>query len=118
MAASIVCVVIALICMCVTMLPNLAHQRLWKTASGVFGFLPVLVLQPWWHWRKRDLRHLAKRVDGRLCPHCAYDISTLDPIGTCPECGGTYDIARDAPLWRKFADPKAPRDATPPPDNT
>lgn len=83
---------------------NLAHRRWWKLAATCVALFPVVVLQPLWFFRTKHLRRLARERQGRLCSHCAYDVSTLDPAGACPECGKPYDIARDAPLWNSFAE--------------
>jgi hypothetical protein len=100
---SIACVVIALVLLAVTALPNLPRPRVWKLATTVIALFPAVVLQPLWHWRKGWLRDLARKNRGRLCTHCAYNVSTLEPAGTCPECGESYDHAADAPLWLAFA---------------
>ncbi len=68
---------------------------------------PILGLTPLWLLRTRRIRRALLKSEGRLCTHCAYDVSTLDPAGTCPECGRPYDIARDAPLWNSFAESKS-----------
>lgn len=83
---------------------NLPNRRWWKLAATCVALFPVVVLQPLWFFRTRHLRRLARERHGLLCPHCAYDVSTLDPAGTCPECGKPYDIARDAPLWNSFVE--------------
>jgi hypothetical protein len=83
---------------------NLPHRRWWKRAAVGVALFPIVVLQPLWVYRTRHLSRLAKQTQGRLCAHCAYDVSTLDPAGTCPECGKAYDIARDAPLWNSFVE--------------
>lgn len=63
------------------------------------GLPPVVVLLPWWWLRTRWIRRALLESQGRLCTHCAYDVSTLDPAGTCPECGKPYDIEKDKVLW-------------------
>ena len=83
---------------------NLPHRRWWKLAAVAVALFPIVVLQPLWVYRTRHLSRLAKETQGRLCANCAYDVSTLDPVGTCPECGKAYDIARDAPLWNSFVE--------------
>lgn len=76
----------------------------YRYGSMVLGLVPVMVVWPWWYVRTRSIRRALLESEGRLCTHCAYDVSTLDPAGTCPECGKPYDIARDAPLWNTFAE--------------
>ena len=83
---------------------NLPHRRWWKFAAMCIALLPVVVLQPWWFLRTRQLRRVAIERQGRLCAHCAYDVSTLAPAGTCPECGKAYDIALDVPLWNSLVE--------------
>jgi hypothetical protein len=63
------------------------------------GLPPIIVLWPWWLFRTRSIRKALLESEGRLCTHCAYDVSTLEPAGTCPECGKPYDIEKDKPLW-------------------
>lgn len=65
----------------------------------VLGLLPILVVWPWWYFRTRSIRKALLESEGRLCTHCAYDVSTLEPSGTCPECGKPYDIEKDKVLW-------------------
>ena len=83
---------------------NLPHRRWWKRAASSIALFPVVVLQPLWFFRTRHLRRFSRERQGRLCSNCAYDVSTLDPSGICPECGMDYDVARDAPLWNSFVD--------------
>ncbi len=49
--------------------------------------------------RRRSIRRSLRESQGRLCTHCAYDVSKLAPSGTCPECGKPYDIEKDKVLW-------------------
>jgi hypothetical protein len=63
------------------------------------GLPPVVVLLPWWFFRTRSIRKALLESEGRLCTHCAYNVSTLAPSGVCPECGKPYDIEKDKPLW-------------------
>ncbi|MCC7389753.1 MAG: hypothetical protein IT431_13405 [Phycisphaerales bacterium] len=60
---------------------------------------PFVVVWPLWLLRTRHIRRALVRSEGRLCTHCAYDVSTLSPAGTCPECGGLYDIEKDRVVW-------------------
>ena len=62
------------------------------------GLTPLLVLTPLWLLRTRHLRRALLESQGRLCTHCAYDVSTLEPSGTCPECGKPYDIEKEKVL--------------------
>lgn len=52
-------------------------------------------------WRKlQKLRQRVMVAGGRVCGECAYDLSGLGDGGVCPECGGTFDIARERERWR------------------
>lgn len=61
--------------------------------------IPFVVLWPWWLLRTRSIRRALLESEGRLCTHCAYNVSALAPLGTCPECGKPYDVDTDKPLW-------------------
>lgn len=71
----------------------------YRYGAVVLGLLPIMVLGPWWTRRTRHIRRALRESGGRLCTHCAYDVSTLAPSGTCPECGKPYDGEKDKPLW-------------------
>ncbi len=46
------------------------------------------------------IRSRVRRLRGRACPNCLYDLSASRPEGNCPECGIAYtkvDIVRQ---WR------------------
>lgn len=73
---------------------------------------PILVIAPLWWWRTRWIRRAVRESGWRLCTHCAYDVSTLAPSGTCPECGQHYDVEKDAALWAD-AGVKPPQPAPP-----
>lgn len=65
----------------------------------ILSLFPFVLLWPLWLIRTRHIRRALLRSEGRLCTHCAYDVSTLAPAGICPECGKAYDIEKDKPLW-------------------
>lgn len=71
----------------------------YRFGSLILGLTPLLVLTPLWLLRTRHIRRALLESAGRLCTHCAYNVSTLEPAGTCPECGKPYDIEKDKPLW-------------------
>jgi hypothetical protein len=71
----------------------------YRFGALVFGWLPVCVVWPIWFLRTRHIRRAIIESGGRLCTHCAYNVSTVEPAGTCPECGKPYDIEKDKPLW-------------------
>ena len=82
--------------------------------GGFFRVLPLtlivvswVVFLPLWHWRVRRFRRTLFASRLRLCTHCAYDLSTLAPTGTCPECGRDYDAARDVVTWENTGAPYA-----------
>jgi hypothetical protein len=81
---------------------NLRHRRYWKFGAILVAITPPVVLRPIWFLRIRGLRDRAERARGRLCGHCAYDVSDLGMTGTCPECGGAFDVKRDAKLWHEY----------------
>jgi hypothetical protein len=70
-----------------------------RFVTPLLGAAPVVVFLPLWHWRTRHLRRALFASRFRLCTNCAYDLSALAPIGTCPECGETYDAVADVELW-------------------
>ena len=76
--------------------PRAGFSRL---VMPILGAVPVFVLLPLWHWRTRHLRRALFASRFRLCTNCAYDLSSLAPTGTCPECGETYDAVADVKLW-------------------
>lgn len=70
-----------------------------RYTAMIIGLLPIVVVFPLWLIRTRHIRRALLRSEGRLCTHCAYDVSTLAPAGICPECGKAYDIEKDKTLW-------------------
>jgi hypothetical protein len=70
-----------------------------RYATMALGFAPALVIFPYFHFSRRHIRRAWRDSGGRLCTHCAYDLSALEPEGICPECGRAYDIESDAMLW-------------------
>lgn len=71
----------------------------YRYGALVLGLVPVVFVWPVWLLRTRSIRRGLLESEGRLCTHCAYDVSTLAPSGTCPECGRDYDTEKDRPLW-------------------
>ena len=50
---------------------------------------------------RRDMAHV-RRLRGRVCTNCLYDLSSSSARGACPECGAPYvktDIIR---RWRNM----------------
>lgn len=62
--------------------------------------LAPFILHPISNYHHRHIRRAWRDSKGRLCTHCAYDLSALEPAGICPECGRAYDIESDAILWK------------------
>ncbi len=63
------------------------------------GLVPLVVINPVYLWRTAWVRRSLAAARGRLCTHCAYDVSGLEAAGTCPECGRAYDAEADARVW-------------------
>lgn len=76
-----------------------SSQTATRYAVMAFGFAPVLIIYPLGYLTQRRITRQWRRTNGRLCTFCAYDVSTLDDPGTCPECGTPYDTERDAAMW-------------------
>lgn len=50
-------------------------------------WLPLVAGWGWWWVKRRRWRRLLARAR-RPCPACGYDLHSLPPEATCPECGG------------------------------
>jgi hypothetical protein len=50
---------------------------------------------------ERGRQRAFERAGGRLCTNCRYDLRGLGETGVCPECGKSFDIARDAEAWAR-----------------
>lgn len=70
----------------------------YRYGALVLVAVPFVIIQPLWVLRTRYIRKALVESEGRLCTHCAYDVSSLPPSGTCPECGKPYDIEKDKVL--------------------
>ena len=92
----------------------------YRYGALVLVAMPFVVIQPLWLLRTRSIRRALLASNGRLCVHCAYDVSTLPPSGTCPECGKPYDIEKDQVLWEAvgalYGKEGHPASVKPPPD--
>ncbi|MFG0259315.1 MAG: hypothetical protein ACF8LK_03100 [Phycisphaerales bacterium JB041] len=75
------------------------HRAAARYVVMSFGVAPVLVIYPIGYVLQRRLGRQWRRAGGRLCTWCAYDLSSLDASGTCPECGNAYDLEQDAATW-------------------
>ena len=78
---------------------GVARGFAYRFGALVLVAVPFVVVWPLWLLRTRHIRRALLRSEGRLCTSCAYDVSTLAPAGTCPECGGSYDIEKDRVVW-------------------
>ena len=97
--AALVFVVAAIAWAVLRKLDIVPRTGLSRFVTPLLGAAPVVVFLPLWHWRTRHLRRALFASRFRLCTNCAYDLSALAPIGTCPECGETYDAVADVELW-------------------
>jgi hypothetical protein len=78
----------------------------WPRLGRGWGFLiPAILFVPQavamvmvWRFSYR-LRRQFNESKGCLCTQCGHDVSGLGSIGTCPECGGAFDIERDRARW-------------------
>lgn len=79
---------------------GLPRDGVYRYVPMMLGLAPILLVNPLYLWRTAWLRRALAASNGKLCTHCAYDVSGLAPSGTCPECGGAYDVEADAKLWQ------------------
>lgn len=97
---------------------GIPRSGVWRFVPLMMGMSPIVVVMPIGHWMLRGIRRDWHTAAGRLCTHCAYDVSDLAPAGTCPECGGAYDIAKDASIWAASGlQLQPPREANSPRDS-
>ena len=83
------------------LVPN-AGSALWVTIAmplSLFG--PQFVAMFFMIRAARKLKRAFVASGGRLCTNCAHDLSGLDDVGKCPECGHGFDAALDAAAWKK-----------------
>jgi hypothetical protein len=81
------------------------ERRVVRGVVTLLSLLPLLVICPLTSIAVLRLRRTYVKAGGRLCPHCAYNVSSLGDRGTCPECGGAFDVIADAPMWRRAGMP-------------
>ena len=115
---------LALACLCVaasfaivilrgTLLSN--RQAWQRFAIMSFGFAPALVIYPIGYLIQRRTLRAWRLAEGRLCARCGYELTAHPDAGTCPECGNSYDLERDAHLWAQVGlKPVAVSEDTPP----
>jgi hypothetical protein len=65
----------------------------------VFALMPILVFWPMFLLGRRRFFRVFKEAGGRLCTHCAYNLSPMGESGTCPECGKPHDAKADKAMW-------------------
>lgn len=81
--------------------------RNWPRSSWLYlipvagGFTPACIIVPVGWWLRRRIVREWGISRGRLCTHCAYNVSDLTPAGTCPECGNAYDSLADSATWAR-----------------
>ncbi|QQS10342.1 MAG: hypothetical protein IPK69_06900 [Phycisphaerales bacterium] len=63
-------------------------------------FGPQFVIMGILFRRQRQIRRAYRESGGRLCGNCLQNLSGLDDVGVCPECGRAYDIERDRTMWK------------------
>lgn len=78
------------------------HRTTARYVIMAFGLAPVVVIYPIGYVFQRHVGRQWCRANGRLCTYCAYNVSNLADTGTCPECGNTYDLERDAAMWAEI----------------
>lgn len=70
----------------------------------VLGLTPMLgpILATWIiiRIRFRRARVAWVRSNGRLCVHCAHDLTGLGERGLCPECGQPFVVHDDRKRWQ------------------
>lgn len=97
---------------------GLPRQGVFRFVPLMLGLMPLLVANPWYLWRTAWVRRALADSGGRLCTHCAYNLTGLPSAGRCPECGKHYDIAADAPLWQAMTRVTATAPPNPPEPRT
>ncbi len=78
---------------------GLPRHGVFRFVPLALGLTPLLVINPLYLWRTSWIRRAAAEANGRLCTHCAYNVTGLPVVGRCPECGCAYDVEKDRPLW-------------------
>lgn len=110
--SAVVCALVALGCLVLRKPLGLPSGGGFRFVPIALGLAPIVVLLPFWHWRVRRLRRALFASRFRLCTHCGYDVSGLNSRGMCPECGQTYDLARDVAVWEAqgapYTEPRPP----------
>jgi len=87
---------------------DLVPWRGWSRSGFVGGTLEAVIrLGPfvvafWYGIRaERRLLNAARRAGGRICSHCGYDLSTLEHVSSCPECGHSIDMEENIADWTR-----------------
>lgn len=84
------------------LVPSMALAQLAAIVMPLSTFLPQFVAMFFLIRATRKLKRAFAAAGGRLCTNCVHDLSGLDDVGKCPECGYGFDAARDAAGWKKY----------------
>lgn len=102
LGATCLCVLVAGMWLVLRAPLGLPRDGVYRFVPAAISLGPLLVVNPVYLWRTAWLRRAAATTEGRLCTHCAYDVTGLAPAGTCPECGEAYDVDADKHLWENL----------------
>jgi len=65
----------------------------------VITLVPLFLIVAMFIFSRRRLRRHFHEARGRLCTHCAYNLTAMSDHGTCPECGKAFDAEADKAMW-------------------
>lgn len=68
--------------------------------------VPALVgiVGGWVGLRRVRVEQRVVRLKFRLCTECGYSLHNAPQEGTCPECGGRYELDRTIRAWQTWLD--------------
>lgn len=99
LALAVLCVIAAIVLVLLRI--ELGWPKRGPSRYAIFALcLAPFLIHPIVNFHHRHIRRAWHASRGRLCTHCAYDLSTIEPAGICPECGKAYDVESDAILWK------------------
>lgn len=99
LALAVLCVIAALVLLVLRITFGWGKRGPASYAIYLLALVPFII-HPITNFSHRHIRRAWRDSKGRLCTHCAYDLSANEPEGLCPECGRAYDIESDAILWK------------------